>query len=105
MIHEAAASSSFRQRDTLTAKRIFALFGCLGLLLLLWLLSTPVHQIYWATQARLFEAKTAVLAPASSGDQQYLLQMGLIRFCKTCQQHITAFQFRLSTAMHDRRHL
>ncbi|KAA6425748.1 MAG: glycosyltransferase family 77 [Trebouxia sp. A1-2] len=65
----AAASSSFRQRDTLTAKRVFALFGCLGLLVLVWLLSTPVHQIYWATQARLFEAKTAVLAPASSGEQ------------------------------------
>ncbi|KAL0034633.1 hypothetical protein WJX77_000275 [Trebouxia sp. C0004] len=65
----ASASSSFRQRDTLTAKRVFALLGCLGLLLLLWLLSTPVHQIYWATQARLFEAKTAVLAPASSGEQ------------------------------------
>lgn len=53
----------------MTAKRVFALFGCLGLLLLLWLLSTPVHQIYWATQARLFEAKTAVLTQASSGEQ------------------------------------
>ena len=85
----ASASSSFRQRDTLTAKRVFALFGCLGLLLLLWLLSTPVHQIYWATQARLFEAKTAVLTPASSGDQRHLLQMRLIRFSETCQLHIT----------------
>ncbi len=85
----ASASSSLRQRDTLTAKRVFALFGCLGLLLLLWLLSTPFHQIYWATQARLFEAKTAVLIPPSSGDQRYLLQMRVTPFSESCQLHIT----------------
>ncbi len=89
----ASASSSLRRRDTLTAKRVFALFGCLGLLLLLWLLSTPFHQIYWATQARLFEAKTAVLTPASSGDQHYLSQMRLTRFSESWQLHITMPSF------------
>lgn len=64
-----ASAGSTLSREALTAKRVFALFGCLGLLMLLWLLSTPIHQVYWASQARLFEAKTAVLAPASSGDQ------------------------------------
>ena len=67
----ASASPHDRRRDTLTAKRIFAGFGCLGLLFVLWLLSTPVHQIYWATQARLFEAKNAVFTPVPPGDQLY----------------------------------
>lgn len=64
----AAASQTSRRRDTITAKRVFAGFGCLGVIFLFWLLSTPVHQIYWATQARLSEAKKAVFTPASSGD-------------------------------------
>ena len=63
----ASAGPSSRRRDTLVTKRVFAGLGCLGLLFVLWLLVTPVQQIYWATQARAFEAKPTV----SSGDHLY----------------------------------
>ena len=69
MKHDISTSSNQRQRDNLTAKRLFAVFAFAGLLFGLWVLSTPVHQIYWAAQARFAEAKTAVFAPGSSGDQ------------------------------------
>ena len=58
-----------QQRDKLTAKRLFAVFASVGLIFGLWVLSTPAHQVYWAAQARLTEAKKVVFAPGSSGDQ------------------------------------
>lgn len=58
-----------RHRDKLTAKRLFAASAFIGLVFGLWILSTPVHQIYWAAQARLAEAKDTVLESGSPGDQ------------------------------------
>ena len=69
MNHDNLTSSKQRQRDKLTAKRLLAVFAFAGLLFGLWVLSTPLHQIYWAAQARVTEAKSAVFAPGSSGDQ------------------------------------
>ena len=58
-----------RQRDKLTAKRLFAASCFVGLAFGLWALSTPIHQIYWAAQARLAEAKSTVFQPGFTGDQ------------------------------------
>ena len=58
-----------RQRDKLTAKRLFAACAFVGLIFGLWVLSTPIHQIYWAAQARLAESKSTVFEPEFTGDQ------------------------------------
>ncbi|KAL3140615.1 hypothetical protein ABBQ32_005185 [Trebouxia sp. C0010 RCD-2024] len=52
-----------RQRDKLTAKRLFAASAFVGSAFALWVLSTPIHQVYWAAQARLAEAKSTVFQP------------------------------------------
>ena len=48
------------QRDSSTIKRLRLFALCCGLALVLWLLSSPVQQIYWAASAQLQEVKGAL---------------------------------------------
>ena len=68
-------------QSSISAKRVYIALGCLGLLLSLWALSTPIHQVYWATQASLADAKRASSPPTDQPVGRLKEQGATLKHC------------------------
>lgn len=57
MTADAASGPNVNHAVSINSRRVFLVAAYFGLALLLWLLASPLQQIYWATSARYLEVK------------------------------------------------